>query len=78
MTGRTRVRLKVNGVSYEKEVEPRRLLSDFLREELDLTGTHVGCEHGVVRRLHGTAQRRQRSFLPVLDRASRWCRGYHR
>jgi carbon-monoxide dehydrogenase small subunit len=32
---------------YEREVEPRLLLSDFLRHELDLTGTHVGCEHGV-------------------------------
>jgi carbon-monoxide dehydrogenase small subunit len=41
------VNLKVNGVSYEKEVEARVLLSDFLRHELSLTGTHVGCEHGV-------------------------------
>jgi aerobic-type carbon monoxide dehydrogenase small subunit (CoxS/CutS family) len=37
----------VNGVRYEREVEPRLLLSDFLRQELGLTGTHVGCEHGV-------------------------------
>jgi aerobic carbon-monoxide dehydrogenase small subunit len=37
----------VNGTSYERAVEPRLLLSDFLREELRLTGTHVGCEHGV-------------------------------
>jgi carbon-monoxide dehydrogenase small subunit len=41
------VRLVVNGTSYERAVEPRLLLSDFLREELRLTGTHVGCEHGV-------------------------------
>jgi carbon-monoxide dehydrogenase small subunit len=41
------VSLTVNGVSYEKEVEARVLLSDFLRHELSLTGTHVGCEHGV-------------------------------
>lgn len=41
------VSLTVNGVSYQKEVDPRTLLSDFLRHELDLTGTHVGCEHGV-------------------------------
>ncbi len=39
--------LTVNGVTHEREVEPRRLLSDFLREDLVLTGTHVGCEHGV-------------------------------
>src|SRR5213078_4381826 len=37
----------VNGARYERAVEPRLLLSDFLRHELGLTGTHVGCEHGV-------------------------------
>jgi len=37
----------VNGISYEQAVEPRMLLSDFLRHILGLTGTHVGCEHGV-------------------------------
>jgi carbon-monoxide dehydrogenase small subunit len=37
----------VNGTQYERTVEPRLLLSDFLRHELGLTGTHVGCEHGV-------------------------------
>jgi carbon-monoxide dehydrogenase small subunit len=42
-----RVRLTVNGVIYERDVEPRLLLSDFIRQELELTGTHVGCEHGV-------------------------------
>ena len=42
-----RISLTVNGERHEREVEPRRLLSDFLREDLGLTGTHVGCEHGV-------------------------------
>jgi carbon-monoxide dehydrogenase small subunit len=37
----------VNGTRYERAVEPRTLLSDFLRHALGLTGTHVGCEHGV-------------------------------
>ncbi len=37
----------VNGVHYEREVEPRTTLVDFLRDSLALTGTHVGCEHGV-------------------------------
>jgi aerobic-type carbon monoxide dehydrogenase small subunit (CoxS/CutS family) len=37
----------VNGTTYTRVVEPRMLLSDFLREELELTGTRVGCEHGV-------------------------------
>ena len=41
------VKLIVNGTKYERSVEPRLLLSDFLRHELSLTGTHVGCEHGV-------------------------------
>lgn len=39
--------LTVNGITHTRAVEPRLLLSDFLRHELDLTGTHVGCEHGV-------------------------------
>ena len=39
--------LTVNGQTYERQVEPRLLLSDFLRHELGLSGTHVGCEHGV-------------------------------
>ena len=42
-----RVALTVNGSPQERDVEPRLLLSDFIRHELDLTGTHVGCEHGV-------------------------------
>lgn len=42
-----RIRVTVNGASYEREVEARLTLADFLREELDLTGTHLGCEHGV-------------------------------
>jgi len=41
------INLTVNGVQYERDVEPRLLLSDFLRHDLGLTGTHVGCEHGV-------------------------------
>ena len=42
-----KITLTVNGKRYERTVEPRLLLSDFLRHDLDLTGTHVGCEHGV-------------------------------
>lgn len=41
------IRLTVNGVVHEAHVEPRLTLVDFLRNELGLTGTHVGCEHGV-------------------------------
>jgi carbon-monoxide dehydrogenase small subunit len=43
----TQVSVTVNGRRYTRTVEPRLLLSDFLRHELRLTGTHVGCEHGV-------------------------------
>jgi len=47
MTPTYPIRVTVNDVLYERTVDPRLLLSDFLRHELDLTGTHVGCEHGV-------------------------------
>ncbi len=40
------IAVTVNGRTYERPVEPRRLLCDFLRDELGLTGTRVGCEHG--------------------------------
>ena len=46
MSART-VKLTVNGQPYAAEAPPRKLLVDFLREDLGLTGTHVGCEHGV-------------------------------
>jgi carbon-monoxide dehydrogenase small subunit len=41
------INLTVNGKSYRRSVEARMTLADFLRNELDLTGTHLGCEHGV-------------------------------
>jgi len=41
---RVRVRIKVNGTVREVEIEPRRLLVELLREDLDLTGTHIGCD----------------------------------
>ena len=41
------LRLTVNGQAYERSVDVRTTLADFLRDHLDLTGTHVGCEHGV-------------------------------
>jgi carbon-monoxide dehydrogenase small subunit len=40
------LRLEVNGASYERDVEPRRTLADFLRDDLGLKGTHLACEHG--------------------------------
>ncbi len=43
----TTITLRVNGRAYRAAIEPRMLLSDFLRDACGLTGTHVGCEHGV-------------------------------
>ena len=47
MIAHKKIKLTVNGVVYERSVEPRLLLCDLLRVDLGLTGTHVGCEHGV-------------------------------
>jgi carbon-monoxide dehydrogenase small subunit len=47
MTETRKIRVTVNDTAYEREVETRMLLADFLRHELGLTGTHLGCEHGV-------------------------------
>ncbi|MBI4608713.1 MAG: (2Fe-2S)-binding protein [Candidatus Rokubacteria bacterium] len=41
------IKLTINGVTREGRAEPRKLLVDFIREDLGLTGTHVGCEHGI-------------------------------
>jgi carbon-monoxide dehydrogenase small subunit len=42
-----KISVEINGTQYERDVEPRTLLSDFIRHDCGLTGTHVGCEHGV-------------------------------
>jgi len=47
MGSKSIVNVTVNGKAYERLVEARMTLADFLRNELDLTGTHLGCEHGV-------------------------------
>jgi carbon-monoxide dehydrogenase small subunit len=47
MSEQRQIRLSVNGEARTGQVEPRKLLVDFLREDLGLTGTHVGCEHGI-------------------------------
>ena len=47
MSGHTQIRLTVNGEEVQESVEPRKTLVEFLREDLGLTGSHVGCEHGV-------------------------------
>ena len=47
MINKQSIQITVNGTPYPREVEPRTTLVDFLRDDLALTGTHVGCEHGV-------------------------------
>jgi carbon-monoxide dehydrogenase small subunit len=47
MTDRRPIAVTVNGVAHQREIETRLHLADFLREDLGLTGTHLGCEHGV-------------------------------
>jgi carbon-monoxide dehydrogenase small subunit len=47
MSNQVKITVTVNGKEYKRFVPPNLLLSDFLRHELELTGTHVGCEHGV-------------------------------
>lgn len=47
MSAKQVIKLTVNGRTYERLVEVRMTLADFIRQELDLTGTHLGCEHGV-------------------------------
>ena len=42
-----RIAVEINGQSFDRDVEPRTLISDFIRHDCGLTGTHVGCEHGV-------------------------------
>lgn len=44
---RRRIRMTINGKPVEGEAEPRKLLVDFIRDDLGYTGTHIGCEHGV-------------------------------
>src|SRR5437588_7964120 len=65
------VRLRVNGREHTESVAPRLLLSDFLRHRLGLTGTHVGCEHGVCGactvRLDGVAVRSCLLFAVQAD-----------
>jgi 2-furoyl-CoA dehydrogenase 2Fe-2S iron sulfur subunit len=68
---RHRIELTVNGVERVGYVEPRMLLSDFLRQELGATGVHVGCEHGVCGactvRIDGVAQRSCLSLAVAVE-----------
>ena len=73
MTDRVDISLTVNGRKREARVEPRLLLVDYLRHELGLTGTHIGCEHGVCGActvlLDGRTARSCLHFTAALDGA---------
>lgn len=73
MNKRVEVRIVVNGKAYTRLVEPRYLLADFLRHEIGLTGTHVGCEHGVCGActvlINGQSARSCLHFAVALDGA---------
>lgn len=74
MTDKMQISLTVNGEPVSASIEPRMLASDFLRDELALSGTHVGCEHGVCGActisLDGTTARSCLLFAVQLDGAS--------
>ena len=74
MSRSQRIRITVNGRMYERAVEPRLLLADFLRHTLALTGTHVGCEHGICGActvtVNGDSMRSCLLFAVQLDGAS--------
>ena len=63
------VRVNVNGQDVRTDVDLRTTLADFLREDLDLTGTHVGCEHGVCGACTVLFDGRPRACLPHARRA---------
>ena len=65
------VRVEVNGAWREGSVEPRRTLADFLREDLDLTGTHLACEHGFCGNCNVLLDGRDRPLVPHVRRAGR-------
>ncbi len=68
---RVRIALTLNGRKLAAEAEPRMLLSDFLRQGLGATGTHVGCEHGICGCLHRADRRRRHALLPDARGAGR-------
>src|SRR3984957_3652256 len=65
------IRLRVNGEDVTERVEARKTLVDFLRDDLGLTGSHIGCEQGGLRRLHGAARRGGGARLPGARGAMR-------
>ena len=69
--GGMRVEIEINGEAYAADVEPRTLLSDFIRHHAGLTGTKVGCEHGRVRGVHGAARRPAAALVPDARRPGR-------
>ncbi len=78
MTQSISIRVTVNEKEYKREVEPRLLLSDFLRHELGLTGTHVGCEHGVCGACTILFEDRVGEIMFNVCGAGKWSQYYNR
>ena len=74
---KTQLCLKVNGDVYELAVDPSRTLVEVLREDLDLTGTKIGCQTGDCGALHGSDRRAFGVFLYDPGRRSRGQGNYH-
>ena len=72
MIHKIKIETTVNNIEYSEKVEPRLLASDFIRENLNLTGTHVGCEHGVCGsctiKINGITSRSCLKFAIQLDK----------
>ncbi len=71
------ISVTVNGVTHQNEVEPRLLLVQYIRDVLNLTGTHVGCETSLVRRMHRDGGRPGREELHHAGGAGRRIHGDH-
>ena len=71
MSSKTDITLTINGRDHAIAVEPRRTLADAIREDCGLTGTHIGCEHGVCGACTVHRRRRAGALLPDVRRAGR-------
>ncbi len=74
---KTNVTMTVNGASHTVEVEPRELLIHVLREKLNLTGPHIGCENQPLRGLHRRSERQVGEVLHHVRRAGGRQRHHH-
>ena len=77
-TARHEISVEINGETIEAEVESRLLLTDFLRDRVRLTGTHVGCEQGSCGACTRARRRPSGAVMSDVGAAGRWPFGTHR